>query len=99
MSASKEDSGGMAFLDTRMNRWVTIYLPIALFLFVLLFPFYWMGITAFKPNEQLLSREGNPFWVINPTLAHITNLNFVTFYHKPTIAAARYKCVHVFSAA
>jgi len=34
----------------------------------------------------------------HPTLAHITNLNFVTFYHKPTIAAARYKCVHVFSA-
>ena len=34
----------------------------------------------------------------HPTLAHITNLNFVTFYHKPTIAGARYKCVHVFSA-
>ena len=35
MSGSKDDSGGMAFLDTRMNRWVTIYLPILLFLFVL----------------------------------------------------------------
>ena len=37
-----------------------------MFLFVLLFPFYWMAITSFKPNEELLSREGNPFWVIEP---------------------------------
>jgi multiple sugar transport system permease protein len=80
MSAGKDDSSGMAFLDTRMNRWVTIYLPILLFLFVLLFPFYWMGITAFKPNEELLSREGNPFWVINPTLAHFNKLLFETDY-------------------
>ena len=35
---------------------------------MLLFPFYWMTITAFKPDAELLSREGNPFWVINPTL-------------------------------
>jgi multiple sugar transport system permease protein len=80
MSASKDESRGMSFLDTRMNRWVTIYLPILLFLFVLLFPFYWMGITAFKPNEELLSREGNPFWVINPTLAHFNKLLFETDY-------------------
>ena len=39
-----------------------------------------MAITAFKPNEELLSREGNPFWVINPTLAHIKKLLFDTAY-------------------
>jgi multiple sugar transport system permease protein len=50
------------------------------FLFVLLFPFYWMIITTFKPNEELLSREGNPFWVHNPTLAHIKKLLFDTAY-------------------
>ena len=59
---------------------VTVYLPLAVFLIVLLFPFYWMTITAFKPNEELLSREGNPFWVINPTLAHIKKLLFDTAY-------------------
>jgi multiple sugar transport system permease protein len=80
MSGSKDDSGGMSFLDTRMNRWVTIYVPIALFLFVLLFPFYWMGITSFKPNEELLSREGNPFWILKPTLAHFHKLLFETDY-------------------
>jgi multiple sugar transport system permease protein len=50
------------------------------FLFVLLFPFYWMGITAFKPDNELLSRDGNPFWIINPTLAHVEKLLFKTEY-------------------
>ena len=35
------------------RRLVTLYLPLAVFVFVLLFPFYWMTITAFKPNEEL----------------------------------------------
>jgi len=59
---------------------VTIYLPIVVFLIVLLFPFYWMTITAFKPNEELLSHEGNPFWVHAPTLAHFKKLLFDTAY-------------------
>jgi len=74
------DSQGMAYLDTRVRRVMTVYLPLAGFLFILLFPFYWMAITSFKPNEELLSREGNPFWVRNPTLAHIKKLLFDTPY-------------------
>jgi multiple sugar transport system permease protein len=74
------ESQGMDYLDTRVHRVMTVYLPLAGFLFVLLFPFYWMAITAFKPNEELLSREGNPFWVRNPTLAHINKLLFETPY-------------------
>jgi hypothetical protein len=57
-----------------------VYLPLSAFLIVLLFPFYWMIITTFKPNEELLSREGNPFWLKNPTLAHIKKLLFDTAY-------------------
>ena len=59
---------------------MVVYLPLAVFTFVLLFPFYWMATTTFKPNEELLSREGNPFWVIHPTLAHIEKLLFHTSY-------------------
>jgi multiple sugar transport system permease protein len=70
----------MAFLDTAGRRWVTIYIPMAIFVFVLLFPFYWMTITSLKPNEELLSREGNPFWVVNPTLDHFRKLLFETDY-------------------
>jgi len=74
------DSQGMNYLVTLPRRVVTVYVPIAAFLFVLLFPFYWMIITTFKPNEELLSREGNPFWVKNPTLAHLKKLLFDTAY-------------------
>ena len=66
--------------STLPRRVVTVYVPLGVFLFVLLFPFYWMAITTFKPNEELLSREGNPFWVKNPTLAHIKKLLFDTAY-------------------
>ena len=39
--------------DSKARRMVTIYLPLACFLIILLFPFYWMTITAFKPNAEL----------------------------------------------
>jgi multiple sugar transport system permease protein len=67
-------------LESRRRKLVTVYLPLGVFLFVLLFPFYWMAITSFKPNQELLSREGNPFWIIEPTLAHVNKLLFQTAY-------------------
>ena len=70
----------MNYLVSLPRRVVVIYIPLLVFLFVLLFPFYWMGITAFKPNAELLSRTGNPFWVIAPTLAHFEHLLFRTAY-------------------
>jgi multiple sugar transport system permease protein len=71
---------GMTYLESLPRRVVTLYVPIAVFLFVLLFPFYWMVITSFKPDAELLTREGNPFWVIAPTLAHFEKLLFHTPY-------------------
>ena len=79
-SANTADMGGMGFLETRGTRLVTVYLPLVIFVFVLLFPFYWMAITSVKPDQELLSREGNPFWVIAPTLAHFKKLLFDTAY-------------------
>jgi len=80
MSDTSPDTVGMGYLDTRMRRFVTLYLPLGVFVFVLLFPFYWMATTSLKPNAELLSREGNPFWVANPTLAHFEHLIFNTPY-------------------
>jgi len=80
MSESAHDSAGMAYLDTRLRRWVTVYVPLGIFLFVLLFPFYWMGMTAFKDNEELVSKAANPFWISHPTLAHFDKLLFKTEY-------------------
>jgi multiple sugar transport system permease protein len=75
-----EDTQGMNYLVSLPRRVVIVYIPLLVFLFVLLFPFYWMGITAFKPNAELLSRTGNPFWVIAPTLDHFKHLLFKTAY-------------------
>jgi multiple sugar transport system permease protein len=81
MSDAKDDySQGMGYLDTARTRWVTVYAPLGVFVFVLLFPFYWMVITSVKPNNELLSRDGNPFWVIKPTLEHFHKLLFKTAY-------------------
>ncbi len=71
---------GMNYLETIPQKVVTLYIPLAIFLFVLLFPFYWMVVTSFKPNGELLSRSGNPFWVVEPTLAHFKKLVFDTPY-------------------
>jgi multiple sugar transport system permease protein len=74
------ESVGMSYLETPSRKFVTIYLPLLVFLFVLLFPFYWMGSPSVKPDAELLSRTGNPFWVITPTLAHFNKLLFHTSY-------------------
>lgn len=67
--------------DTRARRVVTIYLPLACFVIILLFPFYWMTVTAFKPDAELYNfKEYSPFWVHSPTLANINKLLFDTGY-------------------
>ena len=38
MEDTVEDSAGMRYLDTLPRRWFTTYLPLAVFLFVQLFP-------------------------------------------------------------
>ncbi len=67
--------------DSKSRRMVTIYLPLICFLIILLFPFYWMTITAFKPNAELYDyRTHNPFWITSPTLDHLRLLLFGTAY-------------------
>jgi len=79
-AAETEQREGMHFLESVPRRWVTVYIPLILFLFFLLFPFYWMGLTAFKPNAELLATDGNPFWVMAPTLDHFKKLFVDTSY-------------------
>ncbi|MBW8269854.1 carbohydrate ABC transporter permease [Caldovatus aquaticus] len=60
------------------RKWVFFYIPLAAFVFLLLFPFYWMIITAVRPDAELY-RPWNapnyaPFWTANPTLEHIRYL-------------------------
>jgi multiple sugar transport system permease protein len=72
---------GVIAWESVPRRLVTVYLPLVCFLIVLLFPFYWMAITAVKSNEELYDYKNfNPFWVSSPTLANINKLLFETDY-------------------
>ncbi|MGH7002419.1 MAG: carbohydrate ABC transporter permease [Alphaproteobacteria bacterium] len=76
-----DDAQGMSYLNRLPRRIVVLYLPLLVFVIVLLFPFYWMAITAVKPNNQLTDYNNfSPFWVVKPTLDHISYLLFETSY-------------------
>jgi multiple sugar transport system permease protein len=79
-AGGEDGTQGIDYLTSLPRRVVTVWIPLGIFVFVLLFPFYWMVITSLKPDNELLSRDGNPFWVINPTLAHFEKLLFHTSY-------------------
>jgi multiple sugar transport system permease protein len=67
--------------DSKTRRMVVVYLPLACFVIILLFPFYWMAVTAFKPNAELYDfAQHNPFWITSPTLDHVYMLLFETSY-------------------
>lgn len=77
----EKESEGVINWASAPQRLLTIYLPLSLFVIVLLFPFYWMTITAIKPNSELLDyKNHNPFWVKSPTLDNINKLLFQTDY-------------------
>ncbi len=59
----------------KWRKWVFFYIPLGVFVFSLLFPFYWMIITTVRPDGELY-RPWNapnyaPFWTNRPTLEHI----------------------------
>src|SRR5436190_1603171 len=79
--AMADHTEGMSYLQSVPRRMVTLYLPLAIIVFILLFPFYWMGLTAIKPDDQLLDLDKfNPFWTWNPTFKHIHKLLFESYY-------------------
>lgn len=80
-AATQDHSEGMAYLETLPKRVVTTYIPLFLIVVVLLFPFYWMALTAVKPDEQLIDMERvNPFWTWTPTFKHFYKLLFESEY-------------------
>ena len=79
--ATEDNSAPLEQFETLPRRILVVYLPLAVFVFVLLFPFYWMAITAVKPDNQLTDYQNySPFWVVGPTLEHMRYLLFETSY-------------------
>jgi multiple sugar transport system permease protein len=79
--------GGRDFID-RLRR---LYLPLALFVVLMLFPFYWMLITSIKPNRELYSQKIMPLVVYQPTLKHYIDLlwetNFLVWTYNTLLVA------------
>ena len=59
---------------------LTFYLPLWAFLVLLLFPFYWMLVTAVRPNKELYNLSLNQLWTSHPTLQHFQKLLFDTHF-------------------
>src|SRR5262249_18853802 len=68
----------------RWRRWVYFYIPLGVFVFILLFPFYWMFVTTFRPDGELyrpwMAPNYTPFWTLHPTLEHIKYLFIDTLF-------------------
>ena len=41
-------------IERKWKKWVYFYLPMAVFILFTLFPFYWMAVTAFRPDAGAL---------------------------------------------
>jgi len=65
-------------IERKWKKWVYFYVPLAAFIVFALFPFYWMAVTAFRPDAELYHtwRQANatPFWTLHPTLEHVEGL-------------------------
>ena len=68
----------------RWRTWVFYNIPLILFIIGLLFPFYWMTVTSFRPDSELYrpwnAPNYTPFWTLHPTLVHIRDLLTETLF-------------------
>jgi multiple sugar transport system permease protein len=69
----------------KWRRWVFFRIPLGAFVFTLLFPFYWMMVTAVRPDNELYrpwsAPNYAPFWTTHPTLDHIRYLLRETLFN------------------
>ena len=65
-------------IERKWKKWFYFYIPMAIFIVFTLFPFYWMAVTALRPDEELYrtwrQASATPFWTLKPTLEHFKNL-------------------------
>lgn len=57
-----------------IKRVFGLYLPLGVFLFFALFPFYWMLLSSFKSNPELYNLRANRLWIKSPTLEQFQEL-------------------------
>jgi multiple sugar transport system permease protein len=68
-------------MKRRIGSRIVHGLVLAVFVILLAFPFFWMGIATFKQNLDLYATENNPFlFNLSPTLDHLRYLFGETDY-------------------
>lgn len=61
-------------LRAGLDRALFIHIPLGFALLFLVGPFYWMAITALKPDSELYDGAHSPLYVASPTLEHFRYL-------------------------
>ncbi len=73
-------------IERKWKKWLYFYLPMAVFILFTLFPFYWMAVTALRPDHELYrtwrQASATPFWTLEPTLEHFRGLLQTTAFPK-----------------
>ena len=77
---SEKRKGRVEIGDPLMARVFRIYIPVLLFIFITLFPFYWMFITSLKSDTELLDFNQLPIFVREPTLKNYQDLFTHTYF-------------------
>jgi len=62
----------------RWKRWLFLYLPLGGIVIITLFPFYYMAVTAVRPDGEMYIPWNRPnfapFWTFQPTMEHFALL-------------------------
>ncbi len=73
-------------IERKWKKWLYFYIPMAVFIVFTLFPFYWMAVTALRPDHELYrtwrQASATPFWTLEPTLEHFRGLLQTTAFPK-----------------
>lgn len=68
----------------RWKRWIFLYIPMAGIMIVTLFPFYYMAVTAVRPDREMYIPWNQPnfapFWTLKPTMEHFVMLFTETLF-------------------
>ena len=71
-------------IERKWKKWIYFYIPMMVFIVFTLFPFYWMAVTAFRPDQELYrtwrQASATPLWTLEPTLEHIKGLMQTTAF-------------------
>jgi multiple sugar transport system permease protein len=71
-------------IERKWKKWIFFYVPMTVFILFTLFPFYWMAVTAVRPDEELYrtwrQASATPFWTLAPTLEHFRGLMQTTAF-------------------